>query len=201
MEKAMNYHKLMEQQIASIKKENPTLLLHACCAPCASYVLSLLSEFFQITVFYCNPNIHPFSEYEKRKHELIRLCREMPSKNAIIFTEDDYSDTEFYSAASEYSSEPEGGLRCNQCIGLRMDKTAKAASAGGYDFFATTLSVSPHKNAEMINSIGSRLSELYNTPYLFSDFKKNDGFKKSIELSKQYELYRQNYCGCIYSLR
>lgn len=197
----MNYQTLMGQQIASINKDNPTLLLHACCAPCASYVLSVLSEIFRVTVFFCNPNIYPYAEYKKRKNELIRLCLEMPCKKPVIFAESPYSDSEFLSIASEYSEEPEGGARCNKCISLRMDAAAKAASNRGYDFFATTLTVSPHKNADAINNIGAELSERYGIPYLFSDFKKKEGFKKSIELSKKYNLYRQDYCGCIFSLR
>ena len=197
----MNYHEIMLKQIAEIKKERPTLLLQACCAPCASYVLSVLTEVFQVTVFYCNPNIYPFEEYEKRKAELVRLCREMPSKYPIVFREDAYDSDAFYAVASEYAAEREGGLRCASCIGLRMERTAQEAAVGEYDFFATTLSVSPHKNAELINSLGAHLSEKHGIPYLFSDFKKNDGFKKSIELSKQYNLYRQSYCGCEYSMR
>ena len=175
------------------------MLLHCCCAPCSSYVLEYLSEYFKITAFFYNPNITDRLEYEKRKAELIRYIGERHFKYDVDFADGDYSPQLFWNIAKGKEDIPEGGERCFSCYRLRLEKTAALAKAGNYDFFCTTLSVSPHKNAQMLNLIGGELEKTAGVPYLFSDFKKRNGYKRSIELSAQYGLYRQNYCGCVFS--
>lgn len=195
----INYHLLCLEEIKrnkSVKK----ILLHSCCAPCSSYVISFLSDYFDITIFYYNPNIYPKNEYLKRKKEQIRLIKEMKVKNKLDFLDCDYENEKYNEAVLGYQNCLEGGSRCNICFNLRLDKTAKMAKEYNYDYFGTTLTVSPHKNAKLINEIGISLSKKYKIKFLCSDFKKNDGFKKSIVLSKEYALYRQDYCGCKYSL-
>ena len=179
----------------------PALLLHACCAPCSSYVLEYLSEYFRITVFYYNPNISPASEYETRVNELERLISEMPFKNPVSLIKGEYAEELFREAVGGLEKEPEGGKRCEVCFRLRLEEAAKLAKAGNFDYYTTTLSISPHKNAELLNIIGEELSVRYNITWLPSDFKKKGGFARSTELSKQYGLYRQDYCGCIFSKR
>lgn len=190
----------MEEQIAALSG-TPSLLLHSCCGPCSSYVLEVLSQHFNVTVLYFNPNIYPESEYKKRLAEQIKLIDGMPFKNPVCLMECDYDENEFLSAAQGFENEREGGARCEKCFRLRMEKTALLAKENGFDFFTTTLSVSPHKNAPLLNRIGEELSEKYGIKYLYGDFKKKEGYKRSIELSAQYDLYRQNYCGCRFSLR
>ncbi len=196
-----NYQKELEQLLENLKSRNkiPKLLLHSCCAPCSSYVLSYLSPYFNITVFYYNPNISPEEEYLFRKKEQIDLLSKIKAKNTISFLDCDYEDFKFYQISSGLENEKEGGKRCFNCYRLRLEKTAVTAKALGFEFFGSTLSVSPYKNAIWLNDIGKSLENKYSVSFLISDFKKKDGYKKSIELSKQFNLYRQNYCGCIFS--
>ena len=199
----MNYQKELENMIAGLERERraPKLLLHSCCAPCSSYVLEYLSQYFQITVFYYNPNIYPESEYSKRIVEQQKLIGEMPAKHPVSFVAGPYEKERFYETTRGLEQEREGGERCMRCYELRLKEAAVLAKEGGYDYFTTTLSISPLKKADQLNAIGKRLGEEYGIPYLPSDFKKKNGYKRSIELSKEYDLYRQDYCGCIYSKR
>lgn len=200
----INYQKQLEKLLEQlkVKDEKPTLLLHSCCAPCSSYVIKYLVDFFKVTVYYYNPNVFPKEEYEKRKEEQKRLIYIMnDAGNQIIFTDDGYDEESFIIASKGLENELEGGNRCAKCYELRLEKTAEKASCQKFDYFCTTLSVSPYKNAKKLNDIGKGLEEKYNIKYLISDFKKREGYKKSIELSKQYELYRQDYCGCESSLK
>lgn len=192
----MNSYKEFEEFLEKLNGR-PRLLLHSCCGPCSSSVLELLSKYFDIDVFYYNPNIYPFEEYEKREKEQLRLLSNLKNIN---FIKTSYDADEYNKLVKGLENEPEGGNRCYKCIAMRMDKTACFAKDNHYDFFTTTLSVSPHKNSKMINKIGYFLEKKYNIPYLYSDFKKKDGYKRSIELSSKYKLYRQNYCGCQVSL-
>lgn len=194
----VNYQLVCDSIIKSRDDKNK-LLLHACCAPCSSYVLEYLSEYFDITVYFYNPNITELAEYEKRKSELKRLIHEYPFKNEIKVIDGDYEPNVFFALAKGKEHIPEGGERCFECYKIRMEKTAALANAEGFDYFCTTLSVSPHKNSAKLNEIGGELSEKYGVRYLYSDFKKRNGYKRSIELSAEYGLYRQNYCGCVYS--
>lgn len=177
------------------------LLLHSCCAPCSSYCLEYLSNYFDIGVFYYNPNITDAAEYARRLSEQRRLCDEMPFANCVKVTDGGYGPQEFFSAARGLENEPEGGARCLKCFELRLERTAKLAKELNCDYFATTLTLSPLKNAPAINEIGERLGQKYGVSYLCSDFKKREGYKRSIELSRIYGLYRQNYCGCVFSRR
>lgn len=197
----VNYQKELDQIIEQIQKEDkvPTLLMHSCCAPCSSYCLSYLAEYFRITIFYYNPNISPAYEYEKRVQEQKRLIKELPVKHAIAFAEGKYDPESFYKMAEGLEDVKEGGIRCFRCYEMRQREAALYAKEHGFDYFTTTLSVSPHKNAQKLNEIGMRLAQEYDQPYLVSDFKKKGGYLKSIELSKEYHLYRQNYCGCEFS--
>lgn len=196
-----NYQKILDKTIEEIKdnKAVPTLLLHACCAPCSSYVLEYLAEYFSITVFYYNPNITDEAEYRKRVAEEQRLIAEMPLKNKVSFIEGRYEPARFFSMAEGMEDIPEGGERCFKCYRLRIAETADVAKEKGFDYFTTTLSISPLKNAQKLNEIGGEEAERVGIPYLFSDFKKREGYKRSIQLSAEYNLYRQNYCGCIFS--
>ena len=175
------------------------MLLHSCCAPCSGYVLAYLNKYFNITVFYYNPNITNKEEYLKRKQEQIRLISELPAINKINILDADYKPEKFFEISKGLEDCREGGERCFKCYKLRLEATAKAAKENNFDYFCTTLTISPLKNAQKINEIGHMLGDEYQIPFLPSDFKKKEGFKKSIELSSQYNLYRQNYCGCIYS--
>ena len=192
----MNYQNVLMDIINSLEYK-PNLLLHSCCGPCSTQVLSFLAPYFNITVLYYNPNIEPFTEYEKRKQEQIRFIKEFNHSN-ITFLDCDYDNNAFTEAVKGLENEKEGGARCPVCFRVRLEKTARVAKEKKYDFFGTTLTVSPHKNSRQINLIGHALEQRYNVKFLYSDFKKKDGYKKSIELSKQYNLYRQNYCGCNY---
>ena len=194
----INYHKKLEEIIRNLDY-TPKLLLHSCCAPCSSYVLSFLTKYFDITILYYNPNIEPIEEYEKRKEEEKRLIKEIDKVNSIDIIDCDWDNAKFKEMSFGLEQVPERGKRCYLCYELRMDKTARVAKDKGYDFFATTLTVSPYKNSNWINEIGYKLQDKYNIKYLCSDFKKNNGYKQSIELSKKYNLYRQDYCGCVYS--
>jgi hypothetical protein len=196
-----NYLIKYENIIESIKGKNitPNILLHSCCAPCSSHVIEQLSPYFNITILYYNPNISPKEEYEKRKEEQIRLINTMPTKNKINILDCDYDNNIYENQIKGLEQEPERGKRCTICFKLRLEKTATLAKENNYDYFGTTLTVSPYKNSKLINEIGSNLEKKYNIKWLYSDFKKKNGYKNSIELSKKYNLYRQNYCGCIYS--
>lgn len=194
----MNYDNEMEKVIKELKFV-PKLLLHSCCAPCSSAVITKLKDHFDITVIYYNPNIEPYEEYIKRKEEQKRLITLLDSKNKIDFIDCDYDNDKYHELVKGHEDDPERGNRCYICYKQRMEYTASRAKENNYDFFGTTLSVSPYKISRWINEIGYDLSNKYDVSYLPSDFKKRDGYKKSIELSKKYNLYRQNYCGCIYS--
>ena len=202
MEKTkQNYSLILEETIRKNEKAGirPTLLLHACCAPCSSYVLEYLSKSFDITLLFYNPNISPEEEYIFRENELRRLIGEMPLPNGITVITEKYDAQEFYSMARGLENLEEGGERCKKCYRLRLSKTAEIAHQNSFDYFTTTLSISPYKNAEWLNTIGSEEGETHGVKYLFSDFKKKNGYKRSCELSEQYNLYRQNYCGCEFS--
>lgn len=194
----VNFNEKMYEIINSFEA-TPRLLIHSCCAPCSSHVLSLLSNYFEITVLYYNPNIEPIEEYEKRKAEQIRFIKEYKGKNSIDLMDIDYENKTYRDYVKGLEDIPEGGARCNKCFYLRLEKTAKLAKENSYDFFGTTLTVSPYKNHLIINTIGEELSKKYNIKFLYSDFKKQDGYKNSIDLSKKYNLYRQHYCGCLFS--
>ena len=197
----INYQKQTDTIIDGIVKsgEAPKLLLHSCCAPCSSYTLEYLSQYFDITVFYFNPNISPKSEFDKRLAEQKRLIEQLPSKNSIKLVAGNYDYNEFLTVAKGYEDAPEGGERCFRCYRMRLEKTAALAKEKGFDYFCTTLSISPLKNSQKINEIGILTAERYGVKWLPSDFKKREGYKRSIELSRQYNLYRQNFCGCIFS--
>lgn len=194
----MNYDKLMEEQI-STSNEGSSLLLHACCAPCSSAVLERLSNFFKITIIYYNPNITEEKEYLKRLTELKDFIKKIKTKYPINIIDTRYDPKEFFTIAKGLEKEKERGKRCYECYKLRLEETAKVAKKQGFDFFTTTLTLSPYKNTTWLNEIGEELSKKYQASYLYSDFKKKNGYKRSIELSKEYNLYRQDYCGCIYS--
>lgn len=193
-----NYQKELEQLCEKFT-EKKSLLLHCCCAPCSSYVLEYLHSFFDITVYFYNPNITNESEYQKRKQELKRYLQEVNFGNEITILDADYEPEKFIQISKGYEKEPERGKRCEKCFWLRLSQTAEQAKKGGYDFFCTTLSISPHKDATLLMEIGEQLAEKYGVSYLPSDFKKKNGYKRSIELSSEYQLYRQDFCGCVYS--
>ncbi len=197
----INYQKELEKLIEFHVKSGkiPSLLLHSCCAPCSSYVLEYLSDYFYITVLYYNPNISPLDEYQTRVEEQKRLIEELPVKNPIHFLEGEYRPQEFYQAVKGYEQEPEGGERCTICYDMRLREAAKYAQKGGFDYFTTTLTISPLKNAEKLNRLGQEIAKEYQVQYLPSDFKKKQGYIKSVELSTKYHLYRQNFCGCVFS--
>ncbi|HNR65210.1 MAG TPA: epoxyqueuosine reductase QueH [Atribacterota bacterium] len=196
-----SYQKWLDEKINEIKNKQhtPELLLHSCCAPCSSYVIEYLSPFFSITVFFYNPNIHPEEEYKKRLTEQISFIGKLPIKNRVKFKEGPYEPELFFQKVKGLEQEKEGGRRCLKCFELRMEKTAQVASQLGFTYFTTTLTVSPHKESSSINQMGGTIAPAYGIEYLFSDFKKRAGFQRSIELSHQYQLYRQDYCGCIFS--
>lgn len=194
----MNYDLEMQKQLKNIPL-GTKLLLHACCAPCSSAVLERLATIFEITVFYYNPNITDKDEYQKRVDEIKRFLSAFKTTYPIHFLEGNYNPDEFFAIAKNLENEPERGNRCYKCYYLRLNETAKIAVQLKIPYFTTTLSLSPYKNSNWINEIGSQLNDKYNSIFLYSDFKKKNGYKRSIELSKEYNLYRQNYCGCIYS--
>ena len=193
----VNYDNILKDIINNLE-DKPRLLLHSCCGPCSSYVITYLKDYFKITIFYYNPNIEPISEYEKRKKEQIKLIKELNIPDLDIL-DVDYENEKFRELTIGHENDKEGQSRCHLCYELRLDKTAYVASLNKFPYFGTTLTVSPYKNAQVINEIGEKLASNYNIKWLYSDFKKNDGYKKSIELSKKYDLYRQNYCGCLFS--
>ena len=209
-----NFNREMENTISSFENRVPTLLLHSCCAPCSSACLHALVPYFKVTVLYYNPNITDISEYEKRLEEQRRFLGKLNvlkrvgedfdtslNYHDISLIDGRYEPKEFFDSVKRYENCPEGGERCFICYELRLREAAKVADAHAFDYFATTLTLSPLKNAAKLNEIGERLSKEYDATYLVSDFKKKDGYKRSIQLSKEYDLYRQNYCGCIFSRR
>lgn len=206
MSNKQNYQKMLDRVLNDRETYGKKLLLHSCCAPCSSYVLVYLSRYFEITVFYYNPNITEQAEYQKRAEEQKRLIAQLNEERIagkerfpIRVIEGDYEPEAFRRIAEGHEEDPEGGARCFACYGLRLQKTAEAASQGDYDFFTTTLTISPLKNADKLNEIGQKLGESCGVPYLLSDFKKKNGYLTSVELSGKYQLYRQDYCGCVYS--
>ncbi|MDO4734243.1 MAG: epoxyqueuosine reductase QueH [Lachnospiraceae bacterium] len=203
MEQKINFQKRLDSLLEEIKEsgKTPSLLLHSCCGPCSSYCLEYLKDYFQITVFYYNPNIYPEAEYELRLSEQKKLIDEAYGADVGLLSLP-YDHQVFLEAAKGYESEPEGGLRCVKCFELRLNETARIAGEQGFDYFGTTLTVSPHKNAMILNKVGHEAenSNTVSAIWLESDFKKKNGYLRSIELSKQYDLYRQKYCGCEYSI-
>ena len=205
MSQNINFQLKLDKMIEQIRKETeltgkvPTLLLHSCCAPCSSYVLEYLSNYFQITIFYFNPNISDREEYVKRVTEQKRFIKELPVKHPVAFLEGEYEISRFDEAIAGLESMGERSVRCYACYELRLWETAKEAKQRGFDYFTTTLSISPYKNAAWLNEIGEKMQEEYQTDYLYADFKKKNGYKRSIELSEEYHLYRQDFCGCKYS--
>lgn len=196
----INYQKKLDELINGVSEGTvPRLLLHSCCAPCSSYTLEYLSQYFDITVLYYNPNISPRSEFDKRAVEQARLIAELPAQHKVKLVVSDYDYTEFLDIARGYEGCQEGGERCFRCYRMRLEKTAEKAKAEGFDYFCTTLSISPLKDSQIINKIGYETAEKYGVKWLPSDFKKKEGYKRSIELSREYNLYRQNFCGCAYS--
>lgn len=194
----MNYQVKMQEILNNLKTKKK-LLLHACCAPCSSAVLETISKYFDITILYYNPNITSIEEFDKRYLEIKKFTRKIDFKNDVDILNVNYDNQEFFDAVKGLEHEKEGGLRCFTCYKLRMKKTALMAKELGFDYFTTTLSISPYKNANYINEIGESLEKEIGIKYLYADFKKNNGYKRSIELSKKYNLYRQDYCGCIFS--
>ncbi len=195
----INYQKQLDTIIENLGDKVPSLLLHTCCAPCSSYCIEYLSQYFNITVLYYNPNIYPEAEYIKRKEEQKRLISEMKTKYPVKLLDCDFESEKFYEMAKGMENCREGGERCFKCYELRLRKTAIEAQKGEYDYFTTSLTISPLKNAQKINEIGDELEKEYSVKFLPSDFKKREGYKRSIELSREYDLYRQDYCGCVFS--
>lgn len=198
MQQNVNYQRKLDKLLKTIS-EPPRLLLHCCCAPCSSYVLEYLSEFFEITCFFYNPNISPQAEFDKRAMELERLISAQPHKYPESLVVEKYNSEEFFAAVKGLEKIKEGGERCFKCYRLRLEAAAKYAKEYNFDYFCSTLSISPLKNAQKLNEIGEELSEIYKIPHLPNDFKKKGGYKRSVELSAEYDLYRQNYCGCVFS--
>jgi predicted adenine nucleotide alpha hydrolase (AANH) superfamily ATPase len=196
-----NYQKELDKILEDLERQGraPRLLLHSCCAPCSSYVLEYLSRYFYITVLYYNPNIYPPSEYRLRVNEQESLLSQMSFAHSVEMVEGSFEPEAFYRAVQGLEGEPEGGKRCLKCYELRLLQAAKEAKAGGYDYFTTTLTISPLKSADRLNEIGERIGREQGVAFLASDFKKRDGYKRSVQLSRQYGLYRQDYCGCVYS--
>ena len=197
----INYQKLCEEEIskASAGERVPSVLLHSCCAPCSSYCIEYLSQYFRVTVFYYNPNIYPDSEYYHRVKEQQEFINRFPAKYPVGFIEGDFDTQEFYKAAKGLEQEPERGARCTECFKLRLGRTAEVASEKRFDYFTSTLTISPMKDAALLNQIGSEMGEVHGVQWLPSDFKKKNGYLRSCELSREYGIYRQDYCGCVFS--
>lgn len=199
MNEKINYQNKLIELVKTFNNK-PTLLLHSCCGPCSTQVIDFLKDYFNITVYYYNPNIEPHEEYLKRKNEQIRFIEKFnkKSEDKVNFLDCDYDNDTYTIDVGEIEQTHEGGPRCSKCFCLRLEKTAKKALENNYDFFGTTLTVSPHKNSQVINRLAEDISKRVGIPYIYGDFKKNDGYKKSIEFAKTYDLYRQDYCGCLY---
>lgn len=203
MNQKVNYQQILDKTLKDLAENGrvPSLFLHSCCAPCSSYVLEYLSRYFNITVFYYNPNIGPEAEYRLRAEEQKRLIESMCFEHPVSFLTGDYCPERFFAEAKGLEQEAEGGERCRRCYRLRLEETAKLAAQYKMDYFTTTLSISPLKKADWLNQIGEEMAQEYGVSWLASDFKKKGGYLRSIELSREYELYRQNFCGCVYSKR
>lgn len=202
MQNKQNYQKFLLEKIEQLKQsgEKPKLLMHVCCGPCSTACLSVIADYFDITLLFYNPNIHPQQEYSKRYLELERFVDiKNQSGYDIKIVNAPYDPNEYFEHVKGLENEKEGGLRCNECFKLRLDYSAQYALKHGFDYFTTTLTISPYKNSQTINSLGKMLEQKYGIKYLFSDFKKNDGYKMSIQICKQYGIYRQDYCGCVFS--
>ena len=199
----INYQKLCEEEIKKILAEGkvPSVLLHSCCAPCSSYCIEYLSQYFHVTVFYYNPNIYPDSEYYHRVKEQQEFIKRFPAKYPVGFIEGDFNTQDFYKAAKGLENEPERGARCTECFKLRLGRTAEVAAEKGFDYFTSTLTISPMKDAALLNQIGSEMGEAHGVKWLPSDFKKKNGYLRSCELSREYGIYRQDYCGCVFSYK
>lgn len=199
----INYQLKLDETLRELARFEtaPRLLLHSCCGPCSSYVLEYLTNHFDVTLLFCNPNIYPEDEYRKRAAVQRELIANAAFARPVSFLEDPYDPSTFDHAAAGLETQPEGGARCLKCFELRLGRTAALAASRGFDFFTTTLSVSPHKNADAINRLGEVLSTEHGVRWLYADFKKKNGYKRSLELSREYGLYRQDYCGCRYSLQ
>ena len=197
----INYQKELDKLIAKFTEEGrvPSLLLHSCCAPCSSYCIEYLSQYFHVTVFYYNPNIYPDDEYYHRVKEQQRFINDFPTKYPVDFIEGDYDKSSFYDIAKGLEKEPEKGKRCHKCYDLRLRRTATVAKEKMFDFFSTTLTISPMKDSQVLNEIGEAIGKELGVNWLYSDFKKKEGYKRSTEISKEYDMYRQDYCGCVYS--
>ena len=197
----INYQREMEKILSVLPDDQAKLLLHCCCGPCSTQVLSVLKKYFDITLYFYNPNIYPREEYEKRLKELIKVQNILSFEKEIKRMDGVYDDRLYFEAVKGLESKGEGGERCFQCYAFRMEEVAKRAKEGGFDYFTTTLSISPYKNAQELNRIGKHLEKKYGVNYLYSDFKKKEGYKQSLRLSSEYQLYRQEYCGCVFSLQ
>lgn len=199
----INYQAEMDKLLLRLEQEKkvPSLLLHSCCGPCSSYVLEYLSEYFAITVFYYNPNIYPEKEYWFRIDEQERLIQKLSPRYPIHLVSGKYESERFYAAVSGLKQEKEGGDRCQACYRLRLREAAILAKENAFDFFTTTLTISPHKSSQQLNDIGAEIAAEYGAVYLPSDFKKRGGYQRSVELSKQFDMYRQDYCGCVFSMK
>lgn len=197
----INYQLELDKTLEKIVKEEsvPRLLLHSCCAPCSTYVLEYLSQYFEIGVLYYNPNIYPKEEFLYREQEQEDLIGKLETKHPITFIKASYNPKEYFEYVKGYEKEKEGGKRCELCFELRLREAARVAKEGGCDYFTTTLSISPHKDSQLLNEVGKRVGEEFGVKYLFSDFKKKNGFKRSVELTQEYDMYRQDYCGCVFS--
>ena len=198
---AIQYQRLLDRKLESLKGTTPHLLLHSCCAPCSSYVLEYLSKYFEITLLYFNPNISPLSEYQCRVEEQKRLIEQQPHENPVHFIEGEYHPEQFFEAVKGLEHLREGGARCRICFEMRLREAARVAKEIGADYFTTTLTVGSKKDGKVLNDLGTQIEKETGVPYLLSDFKKRNGYNRSIELSEIYGLYRQNYCGCIFSKR
>ena len=201
MENKRNFQRELDAIIKEMtdKGERPTILLHSCCGPCSSYVLEYLNKYFKIKLFFFNPNIHPVEEYQRRLEAQKKVLESLPL-NDVELIEGEYDPSVWFESVKGLENEPEGGKRCEVCIRLRMERAAEEALKQNSDYFATTLTVSPHKNAPYINGAGEEIEKTVTVPYLVSDFKKKNGYKRSVELCRIYDIYRQNYCGCTYSI-
>lgn len=201
MKQKINYHALYDELVLKLKEETrtPTLLLHCCCAPCASHCLTVLTKSFDVSTYFFNPNIFPEKEYFRREQELQRLTKQLPLDSPVNTVFAKYQPQSFFNLATGLETAPEGGKRCHECFYHRLKNTAEIARQNGFEYFCTTLTVGPKKDSQLINAIGEQISKEVGIKWLFADFKKNDGFLHSIQLSKQYDLYRQNYCGCVFS--
>jgi epoxyqueuosine reductase len=195
----VNYQKQLDKIVDGLHGEQPRLLLQSCCGPCSSYVLEYLTRYFDVTLFWYNPNIYPEAEFNKRFQNQIKVIEEMGLADRVQIMASPWKHGDYLTRVKGLEAEPEGGERCTACFRMRLNETAQMAKKYGYDWFCTTLTVSPHKDAKRINELGEEMEKAYGVCFLPSDFKKREGYKRSTELSRQYGIYRQNYCGCEFS--